>query len=1150
MMLRKLGLFLLASTALITSAEPAAAGPAAAIAGTVIGWLQVHAVVASLIKLGVGLALSFISKKILEKRRADEAAGVSGRMFSGGTVPRSFVMGRFPAEMSLVYANSWGTAGKTPNAYISFVIALSDLPVSGCPELWVNGEKTTWDQTDPADGQMGIPVPEYEVDGTNYMWVNFYDGTQAAADPLLVSKFNGDADRPYKADRIGRGVAYAVVTCRVNDKLFSGFPQLLFILDGIPLYDVRGDGSAGGAGTQRWDDASTWDDADGPTNPAVAIYNIIRGIRYTLPSPYEWTFGGQTIGALSLPYTSWAAAMAECDVTVDKVGGTETQFEAGITVRFDDEPAEVIERLLAACNGRLAEIGSGFKIRVGAPPASVFSFTDDDTLINKPQEFDPFPSLAAAVNGIAAQYLSTEEGWTLADAPQLLRSDLEAEDDGRRQLANIAFDTVLSVTQVQRLQSAILNEERAFRQHGLPLPPDAFLLEPLDTVVWTSTRNGYVNKAFEVLEVMDYSNLDIDVGIKELDPNAYDWTPGTDEVLVSFFPPTRILPASQAISGWSVSGVLVEGDSGQRRPGVELTWAADVDDVIGIRFQIRLAADQSLVIDGTTANWEDGTAVITQSLLSITSYEARGIYIPGSQRTTEWSAWLPFTTPDARITEDMVVAAIAARLQQIEEQIPVDLATLREDLNVISGALAAQTATIQEQLGWLRTGVGSRYGENLAGIEQNALAITGINSAIAEFFVDLFAISEAGEATTSFRMIAGSLPEGAVGQVQFQAKAGIGGEAAEASLSLVAYYDTTLDMYYSRIVMEAQYVDIVVNGVVLPAYQFGVADRPYEIPIVSGSITPNLSSRRLVYHTLLTADASVELPVGAQPGFEWRHIFEQNGTGGWDLTWDANYLGDDPVISVLPETVSIVDCLVIDIDGDGNPLIIHTLRKTAALDGGPLSTAGEEIYSVAGAFTFTVPVFTTLTIEMWGGGGGGGGSALYSTARGGTGGDTTIAALSLTAAGGQGGEGTRMSSNPPRGGTDGSSTAVGGTIDDGEHGTNGSEDSFNLASPQGAGGDGGGADGGAGGASVASYGGDKEGNPGAAPGGGGSGAINYFKAVGGGGAGGDKVTKTYNFGDIATGTVLDLVVGAGGTRGVGNIQGGLGAVGRIKFTWT
>ncbi len=40
-------------------------------------------------------------------------------------------------------------------------------------------------------------------------------------------------------------------------------------------------------------------------------------------------------------------------------------------------------------------------------------------------------------------------------------------------------------------------------QHRVPLPPDALILEPLDTVAWTSQRHGYVAKLFEVIEIED-----------------------------------------------------------------------------------------------------------------------------------------------------------------------------------------------------------------------------------------------------------------------------------------------------------------------------------------------------------------------------------------------------------------------------------------------------------------------------------------------------------------------------------------------------------------------------------------------------------------------------------------------------------------------
>src|SRR5690606_29089824 len=123
----------------------------------------------------------------------------------GGDNPLSFIVGTYATAGTLEYVNTWGREGKTPNAYLTMVISLSDLPVTALrPRLWVNGEACTIDFSDTSYEQ-GFPVQEFLTDGdNNHLWVKFYDGTQTSADSFLLSKFGGDAERPWQADMIGR----------------------------------------------------------------------------------------------------------------------------------------------------------------------------------------------------------------------------------------------------------------------------------------------------------------------------------------------------------------------------------------------------------------------------------------------------------------------------------------------------------------------------------------------------------------------------------------------------------------------------------------------------------------------------------------------------------------------------------------------------------------------------------------------------------------------------------------------------------------------------------------------------------------------------------------------------------------------------------
>ena len=217
-------------------------------------------------------------------------------------MPRSFGLGTHMTAGSLVYANYWGASGETPNAYLTQVIAVSDLPREQLLEVWISGEKVTL-LTGEADAAKGFPVEEYRVEVRRpaiaapiISGSNTTTAPKSAADTFLTGTVSS-TDRPYGATRIGTGICYVIATALVEDKLFSGFPTFKFVMSGIPLYDPSKDSTNGGSGSHLYSNPATWG-GDGDQLPAVQAYNVLRGIKYGS----AWVYGLQNmVGAARLP---------------------------------------------------------------------------------------------------------------------------------------------------------------------------------------------------------------------------------------------------------------------------------------------------------------------------------------------------------------------------------------------------------------------------------------------------------------------------------------------------------------------------------------------------------------------------------------------------------------------------------------------------------------------------------------------------------------------------------------------------------------------------------------------------------------------------------------------------------------------------------
>lgn len=207
---------------------------------------------------------------------------------------------------------------------------------------------------------------------------------------------------------------------------------------------------------------------------------------------------------------------------------------------------------------------------------------------------------------------------------------------------------------------------------------------------------------------------------------------------------------------------------------------------------------------------------------------------------------------------------------------------------------------------------------------------------------------------------------------------------------------------------------------------------------------------------------------------------------------------------------------------------------------------GSNTYTTAGTYSFQVPLFNTMTVELWGGGGGGGGygdpgSGSYASGAyfGATGGQTYFNA-STYANGGVGGQnaGTSGAGGLAFGAGGAGGTAAGlTTATTGNTGGSGPSSSTGAGAPNG--------------------GGDATANSqnGTNPGGGGAG---YFYSTGGkfpavtGGAGSGGYAKSiFTPITLTPGTVLSLVVGAGGLALTGCAQnGGNGYAGKMIVTWS
>lgn len=700
------------------------------LAGVTAGGLQIAA----------GIALNYISQSLSGSSRSEQPrSGVQGKLQAGGDLGREFPFGLAATAGSIVYANYWGLEDKSPNAYFTQVIAVSDLPVNSLAQVWVNGKLCNLSAS--AHASYGYPVLEYREDGVDYLWIKFYDGTQTTADSFLTGTVSS-AERPYGSTRKGIGVAYVIATSLVNEELFNKqYPTFKFALNGLKLYDVSKDTTRGGDGSHRLDTPSTWG-GDGDHLPIVQLHAILRGI--TLDG--EWVYGLQNTSISQLPDAWWISQIEKCRDTVTGPDGSEASYRSGGFIRVGTQVNETAQAILATCQGRIAEIGGFYKPHVGAPGESVASFTDEQIITTVEQRFTPFLPLSDTITGIAATSPSPSEGWVSRVAPPLYRTDLDTVAGSRRLMADVSLDLCPYPGQVQRVMKSALEEAQRARRHTFVLPPEYWTIEPGDVVTWTSAYNGYDAKLFRIDGIVDMANLDVMVDITEVSQDDYAWDQEEDYRTPTSGGVALARPAPQVATGFqALPATIFDADGVGRRPTIEIRIDDDLHDIRDVHVQIRLKASGALIFSERIPYvFGNGVIILDAVFLKSTEYEARAKLNPFGTRKTYWSNqdsegvdgdWITVTTRNIGFSESDFSDDVASALN--------DLYTGIRDLQEYVHAL---DITQTESASYSRDVVAKIDG-SLAIVRRQSEALAGIDFATA---TDLTAVyAEIGEVSAS-----------------------------------------------------------------------------------------------------------------------------------------------------------------------------------------------------------------------------------------------------------------------------------------------------------------------------------------------------------------------------------------------------------------
>ncbi|WP_210164591.1 hypothetical protein [Chelativorans sp. J32] len=141
-----------------------------------------------------------------------------------------------------------------------------------------------------------------------------------------------------------------------------------------------------------------------------------------------------------------------------------------------------------------------------------------------------------------------------------------------------------------------------------------------------------------------------------------------------------------------------------RRPSIEVFFDGDDLDVRAVQVQVRLAANGAGVFDGNLPYGDPATnpnpksVILNGTFLPNTLYEVRGKFVPYGARATDWSLWLPVTTPNVLLGSDDIY--------------PIDIGQLNDDIKNALDWLGGNDRDVWDELERLNQLVGDQGVQN------------------------------------------------------------------------------------------------------------------------------------------------------------------------------------------------------------------------------------------------------------------------------------------------------------------------------------------------------------------------------------------------------------------------------------------------------
>lgn len=717
----------------------AAAVAAAKVVGTVVGALGASAGAVSLAFQGAFyLAQALIFAGInygvnaLTRPKTTRNLGTETDLQIDPAYPRQMLIGRRGIAGSLGPKYSYGPS----NWGCSIIYVIADHPMTSLEQVFADGRLV---HSTPLVHGVRTEITAYN-DGEAHMFMTWHDGRPGqTADAQLIAASAGDPDvvagkiGAWTSNHRGEGVAYVHVEMVFHPDYLVTPPKFVFDCKGAPLYDRRLDSTAGGSGSHRLDDPSTWAYTD---NVAVALDHYLLGYKV---EDDDRAFG---IGLRpsEVPYATFAAAadLADEDVSTGTWPGIEVikRYRANGTIGAERYFEDVVAELQVQMAARVVDLGGTVGILGAEARTPVVALTDQDLVNEETVEFAPKLGFADLVGAVEGVFADPAQLWEYDSYQPQYAEEYQLPDGGELDTLTLALPFETHPRRAVRLARAHLNREQLQARLVASFMPKAWELEVGDWFTYSDDYLQLVDAEFEVIDIIKHADFSVTLTARATDPDFVAFSVDDDpdlSVPPDFAPldlaldaPTFLVTA-QAIAGGSSTKpafrlALLSADVLTQTISIEYrTWIASTlgdesltltmrpDQIYamaqagvlpGVQYKFRVKADAG----GKSSGWSDWSTAVTAGASDNIGGTAAAIVGQGALALADW-AQLGATVrleDGSTIATDALLRTILGVAAGITGQGALatnDFAKLGTTVRLENGTTVATNALLQTALG-------------------------------------------------------------------------------------------------------------------------------------------------------------------------------------------------------------------------------------------------------------------------------------------------------------------------------------------------------------------------------------------------------------------------------------------------------------------